>query len=127
MSLVRTFARLAPQLMQLAPLTVTFTRTTPGAYDAVSGVTMPPTVTTWRASAVVVGNDQAGTRSSASQAPTGQRRTLRTLLVAGLGITAPLPGDRVVAGGLTLRVVDVTATGALDGDVVPLYRVECDA
>ena len=76
MTLVSAFASLSQSLIGpagLAGAAVTFTRTTPGAYDRLSGHVAPVTVTSWQATALEVGNEQGGTRSTNAQpGPTGQ-------------------------------------------------------
>lgn len=131
MSLVVSFASLASSLIGpsgLAGAVVTFTRTTPGLYDGVSGTMSPDTTQTWAATAIEVGNEQGGTRSTDAQpGPTGQRMTARTFRVPGLGIIPPRAGDLLTVGGQALRVTDVTVVGRVDAATPVLYTVECAA
>jgi hypothetical protein len=112
----------------LAGVAVSFTRTIVGQYDGVSGVSMPSSTLSWSGTAIEVANEQAGTRSTDSLAPTGQRTILRTFKVPGAGLlNAPAAGDVLTVAGVALRVAAVTRVAALDAVTVPLYTVECVA
>jgi hypothetical protein len=128
MSLVASFASLASSLIGpsgIAGAAVTFTRTTPGLYDGVSGSMAPDATQTWAATALEVAPDPRST--DAQPGPTGQRMTARTFRVPGLGIIPPRPGDLLTVGGQSLRVTDVTVIGRVDAATPVLYTVGTSA
>ena len=124
MSLASFAPPLAQSLISAAGFSVTFSRTTLGAYDPVSNTTMPSTTVSWSGIAIVGKNVRRTEPTVAQSSGTGQRSTTQTLLVAGLGLSlAPQPGDLVTFGGVTYRVGAMYDIG-VDLGTTPAYRVE---
>ena len=92
---------------------VTFTRTTPGTYDPATDTTSAPTITTITGSAVRVTGSPDTYRALSlieSQAPT-------LLFAPATYGSLPKQGDKVVWGGVTLTVKDVSP---LEPDGTPI-------
>ena len=121
-SLIRTFGD---------GLAVTFARTfvatdSGSTFDPIANAYVAPDPVTWTAKAVQVNDKPSATFSRPNG--TGQRVTVRSLLVVGQGITyAPLAGDAATVGSLTYTIGAVDAVGDVGNGTVPFYRVAVNA
>ncbi len=124
--------RLSPRarvLIAREGFAVAFTRTVVGELEPLTNEVGAPVVTTWSGVAIWVRNDQGATRPTTGVPGTsGQRVTLRTMLLAGSALeTVPCTDDLAVVEGVTYTVGPVTNVADTDALQAPLYRVEVSA
>lgn len=122
MSLAADLSGLARDLVAPEGMPITFTRLGQGTYDAISNTSAASVPVTWQGVGMWVANPSNATTSVTNG--TAQLQTLRTLLIAGLGVAAPMAGDVAIVHGVEYVVANVTHVADTDGTTVPLFRVQ---